>query len=419
MNKKSLIKLEFNKIKEEIKKGCISSAGVDLVDELEPFSNIIEADKALNETDEAVKLINMKGSAPFEGVYDVKNSLSMAKKGSTLTAGNLLKIANILQSAQNIEKYLRNENLNVPYLQDITSGISHVDNVKNEIFKAIIGEDEVSDNASRELFQIRKTLKDKSSSVKEKIQSLVRQNSKYLQDNLYTIRGDRYVIPVRAEFKGNVPGLVHDQSNSGQTLFIEPMSLVNLNNDIKELMLKEKAEIDRILRNLSSKVTENIEAISRDAYIIYKLDFIFSKAKYALRTFSSKPTIKEDGSFNLISARHPLINEKKVVASTIYLGEKYTSLIITGPNTGGKTVTLKTVGLLHAMALSGILIPVNENSHISFFEEIFADIGDEQSIEQSLSTFSSHMTNIVDIMEKADHTSLVLFDELGAGTESN
>lgn len=417
MNKKSLEKLEFNKIKEIISKGCISSAGKSIVEKFEPYDNIHEIKKALNETEEAVKLINMKGSAPFEGVYDVMDALMMARKGSTLPAVSILRIGNILSSTHKIAKYLKNENLDVPHLMDLTSAFTLIDDLEREIARTILGENEIADNASKALSSIRKSLKDKNASIKDKIQSLVRENSKYLQDNLYTIRGDRYVIPVRNEYKSHVPGLVHDQSNSGQTLFIEPIGLVNLNNEIRELMLKEKAEIDRILRELSLRITTHADSIITNAKIIYKLDSIFAKAKYALRYDCVNVDVKEDGSFNLISARHPLIDERKVVASTIYLGENYTSLIITGPNTGGKTVTLKTTGLLHAMALSGILIPVNEHSHVSFFNEIFADIGDEQSIEQSLSTFSSHMRNIVNIIEKADHTSLVLFDELGAGTD--
>lgn len=417
MNKRSIEKLEFNKIKEQISKLCISAAGVDLVNSFEPLDNITEIKKALDETDEAVKLINLKGSAPFEGVYDVRDALLMARKGSTLTAVNLLRIGGILSSTSNMVKYLKNDKLEVPNLQDLTSALTVLDHLEIEINRIILGENEIADNASSTLSQIRKSLKEKTAGIKDKIVSLVRENSKYLQDSIYTIRGDRYVIPVRAEFKGNVPGLVHDQSNSGQTLFIEPMGLVKLNNDIKELMLKEKAEIEKILRELSAKVTENIDPIIRNAKIIYKLDSIFAKAKYALRNECVNVDVRDDGSFNLISARHPLIDEKKVVASTIYLGKDYTSLIITGPNTGGKTVTLKTTGLLHVMALSGILIPVNNGSHVSFFKEIYADIGDEQSIEQSLSTFSSHMKNIVEIMDKADDTSMVLFDELGAGTD--
>ena len=417
MNQKSLEKLELNKIKEEIKKSCVSSAGQELIEGLHPFGNIAEARRALDEVDEAVRLLSLKGSAPFEGVFDVRDAIARAGKGSTLNPGALLKISNILRSARLFLRYVKAEEFKANHLSGLVSGITPLQNLEEEISIAIIGEEEVSDRASQKLSSIRRSIREKSSSVKDKIQGLVRSNSKYLQESLYTVRGDRYVIPVKAEHKGSVPGLIHDQSASGQTLYIEPLSLVNLNNEIKELMLKEKAEIERILRELSEKVTANYDSVKRDADIIYFLDSVFARAKYAGRIDALKPEIREDGTFQLNSARHPLIDPRAVVPSTIYLGEKFTSLVITGPNTGGKTVTLKTVGLLHAMALSGILIPVNDHSHVSFFREIFADIGDEQSIEQSLSTFSSHMTNIVRIMEKADEHSLCLFDELGAGTD--
>lgn len=417
MKEKSLIKLEFHKIKEEVKSGAVSGAGKELVESLHPHASRTEALRALNETNEAVKLMDLKGSPPFEGLYDVREGISRAGKGSVLTPGVLLRISNLLRSCRLMVKYLKTDGMDPKALLDLASGITILTQLEDEIALAIIGEEEISDHASPKLASIRRAFKEKSASVKDRIQSLVRSNGKYLQDALYTIRGDRYVLPVKAEHKNAVPGLVHDQSSSGQTLFIEPMSLVTLNNEIKELLLKEKAEIERILRELSAKVTEQYGPVLRNSEIIYRFDAIFAMGKYAVKTDSTCPAVKEDGSFNLISARHPLIDPKQVVASTIYLGEKFTSLVITGPNTGGKTVTLKTVGLLHAMALSGLLIPVNDNSHVSFFKEIYADIGDEQSIEQSLSTFSSHMTNIVRIMEHADETSLVLFDELGAGTD--
>lgn len=419
MNPKSLTKLEFDKIKDIIKTSCVSGAGADLVGALEPFATIVEARRALDEVEEALQLLSVKGAPPFEGVFDVRDAISRAGKGSVLNPGALLKISNILRSARLFQRYVRpgEGDLQLRELVALTAGITPLQPLEEAIGNAILGEDEVSDRASQKLYGIRRAIRDKSGSVKDKIQALVRANAKYLQESLFTVRGDRYVIPVKAEYKGSVPGLVHDQSASGQTLYIEPMSLVNLNNEIKELLLAEKAEIDRILRELSSKVTDQAEAVARDAAIIYELDAIFARARYASRIDAAKPEIREDGTFQLNSARHPLIAPKSVVPSTIYLGETFSSLVITGPNTGGKTVTLKTVGLLHAMALSGILIPVNERSHVSFFREIFADIGDEQSIEQSLSTFSSHMTNIVAIMARADGDSLCLFDELGAGTD--
>ncbi|PKK39326.1 Recombination inhibitory protein MutS2 [Clostridiaceae bacterium JG1575] len=417
MNSKSIDKLEFNKIKEEIKKRAVCSAGAEKVEALTPFDTPQEAARALREVDAAGRLLSAKGAPPFEGVYDAREELLRAQKGGTLNPKGLLHIGNLLRSARLFLRYGSLEEGDVSALTNLLQGITPLPRLEEDIAQAILSEEEIADRASMQLYGIRKALKEKSGSVKEKIQGLVRSNAKYLQEALYTVRGDRYVIPVKAEHKGQVPGLVHDQSASGQTVYIEPMSLVQLNNEIRELMLKEASEIQRILRELSAKVTAHHPAVARDAQIIYELDSIFARAKYAAQLFAVSPLIQEDGTFHLISARHPLLPPKKAVPSTIWLGEDFTSLVITGPNTGGKTVTLKTVGLLHVMALSGVPIPVNEGSHISFFREVYADIGDEQSIEQSLSTFSSHMTNIVEIMKGADDSSLVLFDELGAGTD--
>ncbi|MGL5352977.1 MAG: endonuclease MutS2, partial [Clostridium sp.] len=336
-----------------------------------------------------------------------------------LTAAQLLRIGSMLRCSRRFKDYIsRNEDeIAYPKLEDLAYILTPIKTLEQEIENAIVSEKEISDRASQTLYGIRKSLKEKNSSVREKINGIVRANSKYLQDSLYTMRGDRYVLPVKAEYKGSVPGLVHDQSSSGATLFIEPMSLVNLNNEIKELFLKEKAEIERILSALSAKVSDNIEECVNNSKILLELDFIFAKGKYASSLNAICPELSEDRSFDIIQGRHPLIDPKIVVPSDIYLGKEFNTIMITGPNTGGKTVTLKTVGLLHLMALSGMLIPARDGSTISFFKEIFADIGDEQSIEQSLSTFSSHMTNIVSIMENADEDSLVLFDELGSGTD--
>ncbi|KZL93703.1 endonuclease MutS2 [Clostridium magnum] len=419
MNEKALKILEFNKIKEEIKKYTCTGAAKDLIDELRPYNNIYEAREHLEETREALRLLVTKGSPPFEGVYDIREGITRAEKGSSLMPGQLLKIAAMVRAARRFKEYIshREEEESFRVIEDICEGIVPLKNLEEQIFLAIEGENEVSDRASSQLYSIRRSFKDKNSSVRDKVNSLIRSYSAYLQDNLYTMRGERYVLPVRAEHKGAVPGLVHDQSSSGATLYIEPMGLVNLNNEIKELMLKEKAEIERILAELSGKVYENIIAVRNNANIIWELDFIFAKAKFASDLNCTAPVINDEGIIDIIEAKHPLIDRKIAVPMSMYLGREFTSLVITGPNTGGKTVTLKTVGLLHIMALSGLMIPARENSTVSFFTEIFADIGDEQSIEQSLSTFSSHMTNIVNIINKADKKSLILFDELGAGTD--
>jgi len=419
LNEKALRVLEYYKIKDIIKNFTQTSAGKDIIEDLKPYDNIYEVKEHLEETREALMLLAKKGSPPFEGLYDIREGISRAEKGSSLMPGQLLKIANLLRCARRFKEYVnrREEEEAFRVIEDICEGLVPLKKLEDDILLAIVSDDEISDKASTTLYNIRRSLKDKNASIKDKVNSLIRSNSKFLQDNLYTIRGERYVLPVKAEHKGSVPGLVHDQSSSGATLFIEPMSLVNLNNEIKELMLKEKAEIERILSELSSKVYDNITVVKNNANIVWELDFIFAKAKFASQYNCTCPSVNDNAIIDLIEARHPLIDPKLVVPSSIYLGREFTSLVVTGPNTGGKTVTLKTVGLLQLMALSGIMIPARENSTVSFFKEVFADIGDEQSIEQSLSTFSSHMKNIVNIIHEADDKSLALFDELGAGTD--
>ncbi|WP_434306283.1 endonuclease MutS2 [Clostridium botulinum] len=419
MKDKSIKVLEFNKIQKFLKNYTCTKAAKDIIEDLKPYDSVYEVREHLEETKEAFKLLITKGAPPFEGVYDIRSGISLAEKGSTLLPGQLLKIAAVLRCARRFKEYINHKEEEESYrvLENICEGIFSLPKIEEEIFNAIEGEDEIADRASSTLYNIRRSLKEKNYSVRDKINSLVRSYSSYLQENIYTVRGDRYVLPVKAEHKGAVPGLVHDQSSTGATLFIEPMSLVNLNNEIKELMLKEKAEIERILTVLSAKINANITGVKTDANIVWELDFIFAKAKFASEYNCTCPTINDEGIVDIIEGRHPLIDRREVVPISVKLGEEFTSLMITGPNTGGKTVTLKTVGLIHLMAMSGLMIPARENSVISYFNNVFADIGDEQSIEQSLSTFSSHMKNIVEIMDKADENSLVLFDELGAGTD--
>ncbi|WP_111937282.1 endonuclease MutS2 [Clostridium paraputrificum] len=419
MNERSLRVLEFNKIKENLRKYAVTSGGKELVDNLAPYSSAYEVREALEESREALELLIKKGNPPFEGLHDVREGIQRAKKGGCLNPAQLLYIGNMLRCTSRIQEYLtrKEEEESFPKLEDLAYILTPIKNLENEIENAIVSEEEISDRASSTLHNIRRSLKEKNSSVRDKINSIVRSNAKYLQDAIYTMRGDRYVLPVKAEYKGAVPGLVHDQSSTGATLFIEPMSLVNLNNEIKELKLKEQAEIERILWALSKKVKDNSDVCSSNMKILLQIDFIFAKGKYASSIDGMMPKVNEDGSFNLVGAKHPLIDRDKVVPSDIYLGNNFSVLMVTGPNTGGKTVTIKTVGLLHLMGMSGLLIPTRDDSSISFYREVFADIGDEQSIEQSLSTFSSHLTNIVGIMREADRDSLVLFDELGAGTD--
>lgn len=419
MQERTLKVLEFNKIKDRLKEYAITTSSKEIIDKLEPYETIYEVKRKLKETDEALDLLITKGNPPFEGLHDVKEGVERAKKGGILSAGQLLKIGGMLKCSRRFKDYISRRDDETPHLilEDLAYILTPVKQLEDIIELSIISEEEISDKASSTLSSIRRNLKEKNSSVRDKINSIVRSNAKYLQDSLYTMRGDRYVLPVKAEYKSAVPGLVHDQSSTGATLFIEPMSLVNLNNEIKELKLKEKAEIERILMDLSNRVFDVIETVESNFNILTELDFIFAKGKYGSSLNAICPDVNEDKSFDIIQGRHPLIDPKFVVPSDIYLGKEFSTLMITGPNTGGKTVTLKTVGLLHLMALSGLLIPARDNSSISFFKSIFADIGDEQSIEQSLSTFSSHMTSIVKIMESADDNSLVLFDEIGSGTD--
>lgn len=419
MNERTFRVLEFQKIKENLKKYSKTQGGKALIDKLTPYETKYEVEIALKETKEALDMLVTKGAPPFEGLYDVREGLQRAAKGGVLSPGQLLRIGNMLKCSRKFKKYVEREEEEIAFerIEDLAYILEPLKGLEDEIEISIISEDEVSDRASSTLRSIRRSLKEKNSSVRERINGIVRSYSKYLQETLYTMRGERYVLPVKVEYKGQVPGIVHDQSSTGATLFIEPMSLVNLNNEIKELMLKEKAEIERILTVLSKKVSNNIEICKSNNKILGELDFIFAKGAYASKIDGIYPRVSEDGRFDIISARHPLIEPKDVVSSDIYLGKDKNVIMITGPNTGGKTVTLKTIGLLHLMGMCGLLIPAMEGSTIAFYNEIFADIGDEQSIEQSLSTFSAHMTNIVDIMSKATRESLVLFDELGAGTD--
>ena len=419
MNEKSLRILEFNKIKDKIKKYARTNAGKEKISDLAPYDNVYEINNKLDETNEALEVILDKGNPPLEGLFDIHEGVERARKGGTLTPEQLLKIGSTLRAARNMKEFFKREDFEKAYerLEDLAYILTPVKNLEDDIERSIVSEEEISDKASATLYNIRRRLKEKNSSVREKISSIVRSHSKYLQDDLYTMRGDRYVIPVKSEYKSAVPGIVHDQSSTGATFFIEPMSLVNLNNEIRELVLKEKAEIDRILVELSFKVKENSEQCLSNFKMLVEFDFIFAKARYGERLNAVRPLIREDGRFNIYSGRHPMIDDDKVVPSDVYIGEDFDTLMITGPNTGGKTVTIKMVGLLHIMGLSGLLIPARDNSSLSFFTEVFAEIGDEQSIEQNLSTFSSHMTNIVEIMRYVDDKSLVLFDEIGSGTD--
>ena len=421
MNEKGLRVLEYNKIVEKLCENTVSEMGRDIASELKPSINLHEVKEILQETTEAVNLILKKGNIPLVGVQDIRAPLRKAKLGSTLEPGELIKIADTLKASRRLKVFMNEDRgeESFPIIEYYIETLSAHKHIEERVESVIISEEEISDNASPQLHSIRRRIKEKTGAMRDKLNQMISSSAyqKYLQEPIITVRGDRHVIPVKQEFRSNVPGIVHDQSASGATLFIEPMAIVEMNNDIKKLKLDEENEIERILRELTALVEEKYDSIKTNMEILATLDFIFAKAKLSLEYRCTEPRVNSEGIINIKKARHPLLKPEVVVPIDIYLGESFNTLVITGPNTGGKTVTLKTIGLLTLMAQSGLHIPAGDYSDVAIFDEVFADIGDEQSIEQSLSTFSSHMTNIVRILDEVTPNSLVLFDELGAGTD--
>lgn len=423
MNLKTLKTLEYNKIIDLLIEKAESSLGKEKIRTIKPLTNIQDIEHIQRETEEAYALLIKRGSPPLYGIHSITPEVKRAEIGGILSPAGLLRISDSLRVSRGLKNYIKetkeDKASDYPIIEGLVEELRVFKSIEDEINNAIISDNEISDNASSTLKSIRRQIISKNESVKDKLNSIInsQNNKKYLQDSIVTIREGRYVIPVKAENRGNVPGLVHDMSGSGATLFIEPMAVVQLNNELRELELKEREEIERILRELSNLVAEESEGIANNQNILQELDFIFAKGKLALDMKATRPILNEKGYINIKKGRHPLLNVAKIVPIDVYLGKDFNSLIITGPNTGGKTVTLKTVGLLTLMAQSGLHIPADFNSEIAVFNQVFADIGDEQSIEQSLSTFSSHMVNIVDILDKVEYNSLILFDELGAGTD--
>ena len=422
MNEKAIRVLEFDKVLNMLSDRATSSLGKKLSKELEASNNIRTVKETLDETTEAANIILQIGSPPFGPIYDVETAVKLASIGGCLTPKQLIEIGDSLRTTRIIKKFLQQDGsaqAKFPIVFNLSQMLTPVQGVEKQISDCILNENELSDHASPELFKIRKNIEKKNNAIRQKLESLItsQQNQKYLQESLITIRQDRFVIPVKSEYKQQIKGIVHDQSAKGSTFYIEPMAVVELNNELRTLRIDEQKEIERILRLLSGEVSVHAREINQNTNILARLDFIFAKAKLAVDLKCAPPEVSESGAFKLKRARHPLISQKDIVANTIWLGEHFTSLLITGPNTGGKTVTLKTVGLLSLMAQAGLHIPVDYGSKVTVFDQIFADIGDEQSIEQSLSTFSSHMTNIVKILNDVTPKSLVLFDELGAGTD--
>lgn len=420
MNKKTLLKLEYNKIIDLLTEQASSFSGKERCRRLKPKTGLAEITLMQEETAAAFTRIVKKGRPSFGGSNPVGESLKRLEIGAALGSGELLRICKLLETAGRAKAYGRHENNDdsSDCLDPLFDQLEPLTLLTTEIRRCILEEDEISDDASSTLKQIRRSMNLINDKVHSTLSSLVNGSLRtYLQDPIITMRGDRYCIPVKAEYRSQVAGLIHDQSATGSTLFIEPMAVVKLNNDLKELYAKEQEEIQIILARLSADTADYVDAIRTDYQIMTDLDFIFARGSLALNMNASKPILNTEGRIHIREGRHPLLDKRKVVPITLTLGDTFDLLIVTGPNTGGKTVSLKTVGLFTLMGQAGLHIPALDRSELAVFENVYADIGDEQSIEQSLSTFSSHMTNIVSFLKHVDERSLVLFDELGAGTD--
>lgn len=422
MNEKTLRTLEYNKIINKLETLAATRYGKELCNNLTPQTDIGTIKKLQRETSDALSRLIRKGSVSFGGIHDIRPSMKRLKIGSSLNAIELLSISSNLDATLRIKAYggysgKDNDEQPEDSLTEFFADLEPLTPLNNEIKRCIVSEDEIADDASPGLKNIRRSIRVANDKIHSQLSSILNSSRSMLQENIITMRNNRYCLPVRSEYKNQFPGMVHDQSATGSTFFIEPMSIVKLNNELMELAIKEQEEIEKILASLSNMAAEYIEELEYNFLTLAKLDFIFARANLSKLMKASEPVFNEDGYINLKKARHPLIDPDKVVPIDILLGKDFTMLIITGPNTGGKTVTLKTVGLLTLMGQAGLHIPAFDGSELTIFTEVFADIGDEQSIEQSLSTFSSHMTNIVNILENVGSNSLVLFDELGAGTD--
>lgn len=418
MNNKALKTLEYNKITDRLASHASSEPGIKLCRELQPMMDMDGINSALKQTSDAVSRIFRHGSISFAGLKDIRPLTKALEVGSALGMSELLDICSLLKVAAGARRYGVSEDEAADSLSGMFNVIYDIADVRREIERCILSEDEIADDASAELKNIRRQMRICTERIRTELNSMLNGSDRtYLQEAVITTRGGRYCIPVKAEYKSQVPGMVHDQSKAGSTFFIEPMSVVRLNNEIREYEVKESEEIAKILASLSAMAGNYTAELDADYDILSQLDFIFAKAKLSFEYKGSEPIMNTRGYINIRKGRHPLIDSRKVVPIDVSIGDEYSELIITGPNTGGKTVTLKTIGLFSLLGQSGLHIPAADNSELTVFNDIFADIGDEQSIEQSLSTFSSHMKNIIEILAKADSNSLVLFDELCAGTD--
>ncbi|EOS27122.1 MutS2 family protein [Lachnospiraceae bacterium 3-1] len=419
MNEKVLHTLEYHKIIDMLSECATSASGKELCRNLKPSVDLKEIQLAQQQTSDALTRIYQKGSLSFSGAHNVGASLKRLEVGGILSIEEFLKIASLLEVSKRAKAYSRNEReeSKADSLEELFARLEPLTPLLEEIRRCILSEDEIADDASATLKHIRRSIKNTNEKIRSQMNELLNSSRSHLQDAVITMRDGRYCLPVKAESKGQVPGMIHDQSSTGSTFFIEPMAIVKLNNDLKELYLKEREEIEIILANLSSLTGEYIPYLKDDYDILTELDFIFAKGSLAKKHNGTSPVFNKERRIKIRRGRHPLLDSRKVVPIDIHLGEDFDLLIVTGPNTGGKTVSLKTVGLFTLMGQAGLHIPANDRSELSVFEEVFADIGDEQSIEQNLSTFSSHMTNITSILKQVNENSLVLFDELCAGTD--
>ena len=421
MQQRVMKTLEFDKVRNQLIEHTSSSLGREKAKSLLPSVDFTEVSRLQEETDEAVKVLRLKGNIPLGGIHDIRPHVKRAQIGGMLSPHELIQVASTVHASRQMKRFIDDlqEITEVPILVSYADRIIVLANLEESIRNAIDEGGEVLDGASDALRSLRQQMRTREARVRERLESMIRSSNaqKMLSDAIITIRNDRFVIPVKQEYRGHYGGIIHDQSSSGQTLFIEPQSIVQLNNELQNMRVKEQQEIERILAELSAQTADSHDELLEIVMILTELDFMFAKARYGSRIKGSKPIVNDEGRINLFQARHPLIPIDEVVANSVTLGKEYTTIVITGPNTGGKTVTLKTVGLCTLMAQAGLQIPALDGSEVAVFESVYADIGDEQSIEQSLSTFSSHMVNIVEILNKVDYKSLVLFDELGAGTD--
>ncbi|MGL4800183.1 MAG: endonuclease MutS2 [Cellulosilyticaceae bacterium] len=421
MNERALYKLEFHKIKDMLKNHAVTEVGKNKIETLVPSADFEEVVKWQKETTDALNMVVKKGKVPIGSVKEIHTSLKRVEIGAVLSSHELLNIAKVLETCRRLRSYYKEdaETTSYPYLQTYFESLSVHGDIEHEIRRCIVAPDEFADDATPELSTIRKQMKTTNNKIRETLQSIIH-SSQYqdiLQDPVITMRQDRYCIPVKVEYKNTFKGIVHDQSSTGATAFIEPMAVVELGNALRAMVAKEQEEIEKILASLTELVATIAPMLGSSFGIMTTLDVIFAKAEFALKIDGREPKLNHKGYIHLKRARHPMLPKEHVVPIDVYVGDAFTTLLITGPNTGGKTVTLKTLGLFTLMAQAGMQIPAGEGSSVAVFDDVFADLGDEQSIEQSLSTFSSHMTNIVNILDKMTTNSLVLMDEVGSGTD--